>query len=279
MSPGGRYATVVIPAHNEERGLRRLLPSLTSGAVHTPRVLVICNGCTDGSATEATRHGPAVELVELVEASKAAALKAGGERVTDFPVAFVDADVDIDAASVAALAAALDEPGVLAVGPARLLDRVGVSLPARWYYDVWERLPAVRSGLFGRGVIMLSEEGYRRVAALPEFISDDLAYSEAFHPSERQIVDAAVVRIWPARTWRALLLRRVRVVQGNRQLSDAGARSDAAVTSPRDLMAIAGREPRLLLPVALFAVTALIARQRARRHKVEWTRDETSRAG
>jgi glycosyltransferase involved in cell wall biosynthesis len=279
MSPGGRYATVVIPAHNEERGLQRLLPSLIGGPARPPRVLVVCNGCTDGSATEATRHGPAVELVELAEASKAAALKAGGERVTDFPVVFVDADVLIDAASVAALAAAVLEPGVLAVGPARVVDRTGVSLPARWYYDVWERLPAVRSGLFGRGAIMLSEEGYRRVASLGDFISDDLAFSEAFQPSERRIVGTAVVKIWPARTWRALLRRRVRVVQGNRQLSEAGGRSDAAATSPRDLLAIAGREPRLVIPVALFVLTALIARRRARRQRIGWARDETSRAG
>lgn len=279
MSPGRRYATVVIPAHNEERGLRRLLPALTAGATDELAVLVVCNGCTDASAVEAASHGPTVQVLELAEASKAAALEAGGARVTDFPVGFVDADVLIDAASVSVLAAALNEPGVLAVGPSRRLDRAGVSPAAGWYYDIWERLPAVRTGLFGRGVIMLTEEGYRRVAALPRYISDDLAYSEAFQPAERRVVDAATVTVWPARTWRALLRRRVRVVQGNRQLSRAGGRSDAAATSPRDLLAILFREPWLIGQMALFILTAIIARLSARRQAVVWSRDETSRVG
>lgn len=50
----------------------------------------------------------------------------------------------------------------------------------RWYYDVWQRLPQVREGLFGRGMIVLSPEGHERVRALPQVMSDDLAMSESF---------------------------------------------------------------------------------------------------
>jgi hypothetical protein len=151
---------------------------------------------------------------------------------------------------------------------------------AGWYYDVWERLPQVRAGLFGRGVIVLSEEGFQRVRKLPRYISDDLAYSEAFGPSERGIAADAVVTVWPARTWRSLLKRRIRVVQGNRELGTAGAVSDSATTSLGDLAALGRSEPRLILRIPVFLATAVIARigERTRRgDRSTWQRDETSR--
>lgn len=279
MSRGGApSATIVVPAHDEERGLRRLLPALLQDAAPGEfTIIVVCNGCSDQSATEAARHGADVQVIELEEASKAAALDAGAAQVRAFPIVFIDADVLIDTGSVRRLTERLKDGSILAAAPVREVDRAGVSVLANGYYDVWERLPAVRSGLFGRGVIALSEEGFQRVAGLPRFLSDDLAYSEAFLPSEREVTRDTLVTVWPARTWRSLLNRRVRVVRGNRELSEAGARSAAASTSTRDLISIARDEPRLLPHIATFAVTALIARARARRTVTAWARDETSR--
>ncbi|MFF1879651.1 glycosyltransferase [Leifsonia sp. NPDC058230] len=274
-------ATVVVPAHNEESGLRRLLPALLGSAEPGEfRVIVVCNGCTDGSADEAARHGDDVEVIELAEASKAAALEAGGALVESFPVVYVDADVALDATSLRALVSFVGHEGIVAAGPVRRQDRAGVSLAAGWYYDVWERLPQVRTGLFGRGVIAVSEQGFTRVRALPRYISDDLAFSEAFEPSERGIAEDAVVTVWPARTWRALLKRRIRVVQGNRELGKDGLVSDSASTGIGDLVALGRAEPRLILRLPVFVATAVIARaaERMRRgDRSTWHRDETSR--
>jgi glycosyltransferase involved in cell wall biosynthesis len=273
--------TVVVPAHNEELGLSRLLPLLLGGAAPGEfTVLVVCNGCSDGSAAEARKHGADVEVVELAEASKSAALAAGSARIRTFPVAFVDADVALDTASMRALVAEVGRAGILAAGPARRLEREGVARLAGWYYDIWERLPQVRSGLFGRGVIVLSETGFRRVSRLPPFISDDLAYSESFRPDERSIVSSAVVSVRPARTWRALLKRRIRVVQGNRELGREGGASPAASTSVGDLLRIARTEPRMAARLPLFlAMTfaARIAERLMRTDRTVWLRDETSR--
>lgn len=275
-------ATVVVPAHNEVSGLSRLLPALLDGAEQGEfTVLVVCNGCTDGSAAEARKYGADVEVVELREASKSAALAAGGARIKAFPVAFIDADVALDTASLRALVAEVSGAGFLAAGPVRRLERTGVSRVAGWYYDVWERLPQVQSGLFGRGVIVLSETGFRRVSQLPPFISDDLAFSESFLADERSIVSSAIVTVWPARTWRALLNRRVRVVRGNRELGREGGVSSSASTSVVDLMRIARAEPRLAARLPLFlAMTcaARVAERRTRFDRTVWLRDETSRA-
>jgi hypothetical protein len=280
MAQPSAAATVVIPAHDEESGLRRLLPLLLDGDREDAlRIVVVCNGCTDASA-DVARSFPGVEVIELAEASKAAALSAGAAATTDYPIVFVDADVAIDATSILALAAALDGERTLAAAPQRILDRTGVAWPAGWYYDVWERLPQVRTGLFGRGVVALSRTGAERVAALPRYISDDLAFSEAFRPEERAVVEGSSVTVWPARTWAALRNRRVRVIQGNRELSAAGGVSDEASTGVGDLLAIARREPRMLPRIGAFVVMTLSARAAERRRRSSaptWLRDETSR--
>ncbi len=273
--------TVVIPAHNEELGLARLLSRLL--ALADPgefRVIVVCNGCTDASVTEAGKHGPDVEVVTLPAPSKAGALAVGGAMVRDFPVAFVDADVSLDARALRALVRRVTLEGFLAAAPERHLVRDQVSLSARWYYDIWERLPQVRSGLFGRGVIVLSESGYRRVAGMPDFISDDLAYSEAFEAQERTIAVDSTVSVWPARTWRSLLQRRIRVVQGVQELGAAGRVSPSSSTSPIDLLRIVAADPSMALRLPLFLVTTALVRMRVRLGapaKGVWLRDETSR--
>jgi glycosyltransferase involved in cell wall biosynthesis len=273
--------TVVVPAHNEELGLARLLPRLLNLADQGEfRIIVVCNGCTDASATEAGKHGPDIEIIELPAPSKAAALAAGGVMVRDFPVAFVDADVSLDAQGLRALIRRVTVDGFLAAAPERHLVRDHVSLPARCYYDIWERLPQVRSGLFGRGVIVLAEAGYRRVAAMPSFISDDLAFSEAFDAKERIVASDCTVSVWPARTWRSLIKRRIRVVQGVQELGEAGRVSPSSSTRPIDLLRIVGVEPRMALRLPLFVLTTLLVRMRVRLGapaRGVWMRDETSR--
>lgn len=275
-------ATIVVPAHNEEFGLSRLLPLLLGSAERGEfRVIVVCNGCTDRSADEARKHGRDVEVVELARPSKAEALEAGGALVNAFPVAFVDADVALDTASIRGLVTLVGQSGILAAGPERRLERDRVSRPAGWYYDIWERLPPVKAGLFGRGVIVLSEDGFRRVSGLPHFASDDLAFSESFQPGERGIAGDAVVSVWPARTWRSLLRRRMRVVQGTRELNSAGRISKTASTSVGDLLKIVHKEPRMATRLPVFLATTAIARfmERAPRPgRTAWFRDETSRS-
>lgn len=274
-------ATIVVPAHNEEFGLSRLLPRLLGSAEPGEfRVIVVCNGCTDMSAIEAGKHGPDVEVISLAQPSKAAALEAGRAIVSAYPVAFVDADVALDTGSLRALLALVARPGILAAGPERRLERGRVSRAAGWYYDIWERLPSVKSGLFGRGVIVVSEAGFRRVSGLPRFVSDDLAFSESFQPAERSIAPDSVVSVWPARTWRSLLGRRIRVVHGNRELAAAGRISESASTGMGDLVRIVREEPRMATRLPAFLAMTIIARlaERVTGHAgTPWVRDETSR--
>src|SRR6185312_98107 len=117
-----------------------------------------------------------------------------------FPRVYVDADVELGLEDVVALSKALQRPGTLAGAPARELAMAGRPWLVRWYYDVWARLPEVRGGLFGRGVIGVSEKGHERLASLPPLLADDLAASLVFAPDERVIVPSARVVVHPPRT-------------------------------------------------------------------------------
>ena len=276
-------ASVIIPAHNEETGVSRLLASLADGAMAGDyEVLVICNGCLDRTAQVAQNSATPTSVIELGEPSKAKALKVGDRLAKNFPRLYVDADIVIDSDSIRALVLAVQQPGIEAAAPRRIIDRTDVGWAARWYYDVWEELPAVRLDLFGRGVIAFSESGSARVSRLPEAMSDDLAVSATFQPHEKAVVPGAQVRVFPAQTWRSLTNRRVRVIVGNRRLRATGVASNDRRTGGTDLVAIVLQRPKLLPKVAVFALTTVTVRilvwYRERRGQGEiWHRDETSR--
>ncbi len=274
----------MIPAHNESQVIGRLLGQLSPAAsAGELNVLVVANGCTDDTADVAASYGPGVQVLSVPVASKHAALSAAYHVAADFPRIYVDADVELRAGDVRALAAALRRPGVFAAAPERTLATTGSSWPVRWYYDVWARLPEVRTGLWGRGVIAVDEHGQERLAALPPLLGDDLAASLSFAPGERAIVTEAQVVLHIPRTVTDLLRRRIRTATVVAQIERTGpAPESTARTSLSDLAAIIRGEPRMTPRVALFLFMAVIARLKARRAVARgdystWLRDESSR--
>jgi hypothetical protein len=224
---------------------------------------------------------PGVRVLEIPEASKAAAVAVGNRATSVFPRVHLDADCAITGPDVIRLVAGLDGD-VLAASAGRRLVLDRSSWLVRSYYRVWEELPQVRDGLFGRGVFALSAAGQARVDALPRVMGDDLAVSEAFGPHERRIVTGAVVTVRAPRTARDLLRRRVRTATGNRQADGLGVRRPGSATSVRTLARMALTDPRLAPRVPIFLATGLLARWMSRRAAragdyTTWLRDESSR--
>jgi glycosyltransferase involved in cell wall biosynthesis len=279
--------SVVIPAHDEQQVIGRLLSGLASPAApdhpsDALDIVVVCNGCSDDTAAVAASFAGVKVMVTPI-ASKQGALRFGNEAAVGFPRVYVDADVEISREGVLALAAALDDPARLAVAPRRVIPRRSTTLPVRWYYDVWEALPNVGSGLFGRGVIAVSRAGYERIGTLPDLMSDDLAASGAFTDAERSVVDSAVVIVHPPRTWNDLVRRRTRVAIGTAQAyaGDTGLRTDSRTTRS-DLRRLLRQRPSLAPRLVVFLVASLVARRRAAAAVRQgdyktWLRDESSR--
>ncbi|GLW23542.1 hypothetical protein Mame01_35850 [Microbispora amethystogenes] len=272
--------TVVVPAHNEATVIGRLLSGLLRDAEPGEMdVVVVANGCTDGTA-DVARGFPGVRVLETPVPSKREALRLGAAAAGVFPILYVDADVELGTTDARAMCATLRGDGVLATAPERALPLADRPWPVRSYYAVWSRLPEVRAGLFGRGVIAVGEEGQARLDALPSVMADDLAASLAFQPHERAVTGTARVVVHPPRTLGDLIRRRVRAVTGVAEL-DGSPGGRTARTGVRDLAGMA-RSPRLVPHLAVFLAVTLLARTRARRAVrrgdfTTWLRDDSSR--
>lgn len=280
--PGHKFiASVVIPAHNEERGIGRNLAALLDGS-HALDIIVVTNGCTDRTAEMARSVAASIRVIELSEPSKAHAVRVGNAASDVFPRIHLDADVTLSGADLLRLLEPLSRPEILATAPRRVIPRDGCGLIVRWYYDVWEQLPQVRDGLFGRGAFVLSREAQERVNALPPVMSDDLAVSDSFSPAERVVVDAATVTVRPPRAVSDLLRRRIRVAAGNAQAGQLGVRRQDSATTTATLLQLAKERPSLIPRLGVFIFITAIARFRARRYIAAgdfttWQRDESSR--
>ncbi|MDQ0368861.1 glycosyltransferase family 2 protein [Catenuloplanes indicus] len=266
---------MVIPAHNEAAMLDRCLDRVTGPGV---QVIVVPNGCTDDTATIARRRGD-VHVIELAEGSKTAALNAGDRAATGFPRIYVDGDVVLTPGAVHRLAEALRRTGAPVAIPRRDLDLTGRPLAVRAYYAIHNRLPAVRTGLFGRGVIALSATGRSRFTEFPAVTADDLFLDSLFRADERVLVDEAAAEVATPRRTADLLRRLRRVRSGNAALraSSAGTRQSDRWSWLRDVVL---REPWLApAGVIYLGLTVLAAIQARRAPGTTWERDESSRTG
>ncbi|MCY7401621.1 MAG: glycosyltransferase [Nocardioides sp.] len=276
-------ASVIIPAHNEAATIGRNLVALRTGTqAHDLEVVVVCNGCTDETAAVARRADPLARVIEIRQPSKAEAVRVGNTATDVFPRVHLDADIELSGSAVLQLLEPITRDHVLATAPRREVPRHGCSPWVRWYYDVWEALPQVEAGLFGRGVVALSEQAQARVTALPRMMSDDLGMSDSFSGDERRVVPGAVAVVHPPRTLRDLVRRRIRIATGNTQAAHLGVRRPASRTSLRILLALAVSRPGVALRLPVFLGVHVAARLGARRAVrsgdfTTWQRDESSR--
>ncbi|MFU8875997.1 glycosyltransferase [Micromonospora sp. SL4-19] len=276
--------SIVVAAHNESAVIGRCLDALLAEAGPGEfDVTVVANGCTDDTAAIAAAR-PEVRVIELAEAGKTAALNAGDEAAQGFPRIYLDADIVLTTRGVRAVAAALEGPH-LAATVRRDLDLIGRPVLVRAYFGVHRHLPVFRDGLFGRGVIGLSEAGRRRFDRFPALVADDLFLDSLFAAAEKRQVDTVGSRVATPRRTRDLVRRLSRVRGGNSAMRAAADRGRVAaavrpaarlswlrhVVLPRPWLA-----PAAFCYVAITALAALSARHN-RNGAAGWSRDDSSR--
>ena len=276
-----RMLSVIIPAHNEEavieRCLRRLLADRSSRQLE---VIVAANGCTDRTVEIASRFA-GVRVIDISIASKHRALTIGDAAAHHFPRAFVDADIEIGADALLAVARAMARAGAPAGAPAMRLDLTGCPWAVRAFYRVWAALAWSTDAPIGSGVYVLSYGGHARLGHFPQIINDDQYVHDIFERHERICVDEHFFVTRPPRTLRGLVLRRTRTLEGQRELRSIFGTLPGHAGGP-SLGVLLRRRPSLALDIPVF-VGVTIAAKRALRRKREqglsgWERDDSSRA-
>lgn len=283
--------SVVIAAHNEATVIGRCLDALLADdPAGDFDVTVVPNGCTDATAAVAASRG--VRVVELSQASKAAALNAGDKVAVGFPRIYLDADIVVSTAGARALSQLVtneidDTPPIHAAVPVRALDLTGRPLLVRAYFAVNSRLPVFQNGLFGRGMIAVSEVGRSRFEQFPDMVADDLFLDSLFADPETACAEGVVTTVAAPLHTRDLVQRLVRVRRGNAAMRRAGSEGRLKiVVRPSDRMSwvrdVVRPNPRLapagLLYVVISSVAAVLAK-RAPEDDTTWQRDESTRTG
>ncbi|MBW3653957.1 MAG: glycosyltransferase, partial [Actinobacteria bacterium] len=146
--------TVVIPAHQESAVIGACLSSLVRQDCEPGvQVVVVANGCTDGTAAVAQTYadalaarGLSLEVLVLPRAGKPAALNAGDLRAAHADRVYVDADVELSDNALSSIAHAI-AAGVDFCGPT-IVPRAQTYF-GRVYGRVWRRLPYVAGDVVG----------------------------------------------------------------------------------------------------------------------------------
>ena len=274
-------ATIVIPAHDEEQSLPSTLATLLAGLSPSVQVIVVCTGCSDRTAA-AARDAGRVEVLEIEEASKVAALNAGDDAAQGFPRVYMDADILLTGTDAGRLIQALEAPGALSAEPLPVINSMGASLAVRAYYAVWVALHGTRPGDVGPGLYGLSKTGRDRFDRFPRLISDDGFVRAHFSPEELVRVEQASSIVSTPRTLGALIKIKARSRLGAIELAqrfpDLWGRKLAAKLSMRAKML--GMPLRFWPLLPLYVGIQLLARRRANRlvrhmDEYRWERDDS----
>lgn len=276
-------ASIIIPAHNEESGIGKVLSALPESVHGRPlQVIVACNGCTDGTSAIAKRFG--AKVIEIRVSSKIAALNAADSLAEAFPRLYVDADIQITSKAVFDLVQALSQLGALCAAPPSNIDVSGRPWLIRSYFAFWSALMTARSGYVGAGIYAVSQKGRERFAEFPEVIADDAFIRNLFSRDERVIVRTDPTIVGAPHSIQALLRRRIRVYIGNEQLAKREVLQSSSVPGESKVSwwKFAARNPRLIPSAVVYvlfnAIALMVARARMRLGRpIAWGRDESTR--
>ena len=271
--------TVVIAAHNEELVISRTLAALasvvSSGEV---RVVVACNGCTDGTAELARTH-PGVEVVESAVASKTAALRVADQLIGAGHRIYLDADIVLTSQAARDVFTAFDR-SVIAGRPPHRFDTDNASWIVRHWYQTRADLPSISSALWGAGCYGLSHAGRSRFGEFPEIVSDDLFVDSQFRRDEITIVSTDPVVVTTPRRLSDL----VRILRRSYRTQDEVAGSGGGISDGQrgqlgDLRTLVRRSPSRVPDALLYGAVILYSRLIARISpgRARWERDLSSR--
>jgi glycosyltransferase involved in cell wall biosynthesis len=277
--------SIVVPTCNERSVIARTLETMTNGANSSELdVIVVCNGCTDDTATIARSFGRPVRVIETELPSKPQALNLGDQAAESFPRLYIDADVMITIDTIRKLAKRLDFGDVLAVAPTPKIDLAGCSWPVRAFIDIRSRLPSAKEGIGGSGVYALSEAGHRRIREFPEVTADDGYVRIQFRPEERETLSAASSTVFAPATIKDLIATKTRAHYGSFELAKLFPElwrnnGESNMSALGGLFKYPWLWHKLLIYSSITIIAKCKARHQLRRKTSAWQRDDTSRVG
>jgi glycosyltransferase involved in cell wall biosynthesis len=273
--------TILIPAHDEAQVIGRTLRHLQVGMRPGEfRIVVVANGCTDGTAARAREAAPGAMVIETPRPGKAHALNLGRMAAPAGAIIIcLDADLEVTAEALRALIAPLRRGEALAAcGRMDVLTDLSAPL-VRAFYRGWRLNPYFGRGKFG-GLFALTSDGAARVFPLPPVTADDEFVRRSFTAAETAFVPGCVFTARAPRTLGSLLRVRRRSLRGARAISRMGKPSPEGASVFDMAARVAARPaelPSFTVFVSVMAAVRLALAVEGRGPDARWERDLTSR--
>lgn len=271
-------AVIIIPAHNEEASIGKLLDALTKDNWHESyKIIVSCNGCTDNTASIARSYTDVICL-ETSTPSKTHAINEAEKMVNGHPRVYVDADILIDKNSIIKLIECLrnTEEASIAV-PKAIINLNSSSFFVKRFYYAWVNTRHFKKDGHGCGVYALNKKARQIFNDFPQLISDD-GYVRYILPENSIIrLEDSSSQVNAPRDLYSLLKITTRSKLGNIQLSRAIPKEKTDSTPEKTFV----KSTSLANKIIYFSVNlyAWIAAHRKVKtlETYKWQRDETSR--
>lgn len=182
-------STIIIPAHNEENVIKRLLDEIKKIS-HIYTIVVSCNGCTDSTEDIVEKYSPEIFYVSTGIGSKTNALNLAEEQIKfSLPCLYLDADVIISCESIVSLLNCAQRYSYpVLVVPKLVMNIENSSFLVKQYYKYWLSTRYCLIEGYGRGMYVLNETARKAFDNFPDVISDD-GFVRCVIPNLRIIID------------------------------------------------------------------------------------------
>jgi glycosyltransferase involved in cell wall biosynthesis len=288
MAPARARVSVIIPAHNEAAVVGGCLRAVLASTIADElEVIVVCNGCTDDTASVAQAVSGRIRVLDSPIAAKHAALNLGDRDATAPLRVYLDADTIVSPGAIEAVADLLEQPGVMAASPEIDFDLRNCSWPARQFHQVWRQSPYFTGTTLGAGFYAVSERGRTRFDEFPPVVGDDYFVSCLFADEERSTAVGHTYTPLLPTTLRSMLTVHLRHYGAHAEFDEwwrengRGELPGAPQPDYRWLATLARRPARwagIVLYAALKAMSIPLGRRKhQRRGMAKWNRDEAGR--
>lgn len=261
--------SIIIPAHNEAKIIGRSLNILLDEAGQKAvaegewQVILIANGCDDDTAEIVRAQWPKVQVIELDQASKTTALRAGADAAKGSSWVVMDADIELRSADVITLVAGLEAPESSAALGEFMPDLSGASIAVRLFYRAWRHHPYFDGGKFGGCYALPARYGDALLSTIPDVTNDDEWIARQARGLGNVVKTSAHIATKAPRNLADLIRVRRRVYQGNKQLENLAsqsAKSPGSKASSNGLIRRLIRRPNLWLAGLCFVGVNALAK-------------------
>lgn len=273
-------ATVIVPAYNESKVIRRCLDSLLQQDC-VDEIIVACNGCQDNTAQIVEQEYPTVTCLDIKTPSKVNALNEAEKLVKFWPVVYLDADLQLWPGAIERALIGMQNNGYLLVSPTPIMDTSNSSWIVKQYYKTHRQLSYVDQGVIGTGTFIMDKAGRARFGAFPQVINDDHFVRSQFEEYELANIPESKVTVTAPRNAWSLIKILTRSNLGNIEIDVKGLsiEKEKPAYSRIFLSRLLSRD---FLSTAVYLALVITAKTRAKRqfkslHNYRWEVDNSSR--